>query len=213
VKRVARRALSLVSHRRAGAGRAKALVKSNPAFPNATPRFDEAAATKYEAEQHAHEWASIAADPGPEPGADEARRKAHEADVKRASKALDVALGPDLAKFIDRQWGQKAGVRRRLLEGEITVQDAEDEAYDEYRRLETNRMMREVEREMDYGLEKKPLPCFSCGHLKARPSDVCGYCGDDPVQLGTKREDFDRAYGYAGHSVQAPYTAGVGVKK
>jgi len=210
LKRAARRALSLVQHRRAGG---KAEVKRNPAFPNAAPRFDEHALARYEAEQHAYEWASIAADPGPEAGADEAWRRAHELEAKKASKALDVALGPDLAKFIDRQWGQKAGVRRRLLEGEITVQQAEEEAYEEYARLETARLLREVDRDLDYGLEKKPLPCFSCGHFKARPSDVCGYCGDDPVQLGTKREDFDRAYGYAGHSVQAPYMAGVGVKK
>lgn len=210
VKRAVRRALSVVAHRRAGG---KAEVKRNPAFPNAAPRFDEQALARYEAEQQAYEWASIAADPGPEAGADEALRRAHEQEAKRASRALDVALGPDLAKYIDRQWGQRAGVRRRLLEGEITVQEAEEEAYENYQEGETRRMMREVERELDYGLNKKPLPCFSCGHFKARPSDVCGYCGDDPVQLGTAREDFDRAYGYAGHSVQAPYMAGVGVKK
>lgn len=211
VRRAVHRVLSLAQHRRAGG--AKVRVERNPAFPKATPRFDEAAVERYRAEQQAYEWASIAADPGPEAGADTAWHEAHAVEARKASKALDVALGPDLSKFIDRQWGKKAGVRRRLLAGEITVQDAEELAYEEWAAQESRRLLREVDRELDYGLEKSRFNCFSCGRLKARPSDVCPHCGDDPVQYGTKREEFDRAYGYAGHGAQADYTAGVGVKR
>lgn len=180
-------------------------TERNPAFPNAEPHTSDEGFERYALEQYAREMAAVAAAPGAEPGADESRVKRDANEARLANRALDAALGPDLSKFIDRQWGQRAGVRRRLLDGEITIEEAEEEAYEEYKALESRRLLREVDRERDYGLNKKPLPCFSCGSLKARPSDLCTRCGDDPVQVGTSRKQFDRDYGYGGHDTQAEY--------
>lgn len=179
----------------------KVKVAPNPAYPNAEPRFDEESMRRYELQQQA----AILADPGREDGADAALVRELVADQKRANAAINAALGADLAKFIDRKWGREAGVRRRLLDGEITIEEAEQEAYEEWQEAESRRLLREVDRERDYGLNKKPLPCFSCGSFKARPSDICTKCGDDPVQVGTSRSQFDRDYGYGGHDTQPEY--------
>lgn len=182
-----------------------AAVKPNPAFPNAKPRTSDEAFERYALEQEAYELAMVAADPGPEAGAGEARVKAIEAEGRRRNRALNVALGADLAKFIDRKWGRDQGLRRQLLDGELTIEEAEELAYEEWQAMESRRLLREVDREADYGLEKKSLPCFSCGKFKARPSDVCGWCGDDPVptasgsgsnRFASETAEFDRAYGY-----------------
>lgn len=199
VKSAVRGAADLVHRIADTAKRVKA--GENPAFPNAAPRTHDDVLKRYEEQQTAY----ALADPGREAGADEAWLAAIRKDEKRANKALNSALGPDLAKFIDRKWGKDAGVRRDLLNGDLSVEDAEELAYEEYQRAESRRLQREVDRSLDYGLNRKSVPCFSCGRFKRRPSDVCPYCGDDPVQLGTKRHDFDRAYGYAGHDVQAAY--------
>ena len=177
---------------------------ANAAFPNAFPRTSLAALDRYEEEQTAY---AIANDPGPEAGAGEAWLRQVKSDVARMNRALNTALGPDLAKYIDRKWGREAKVRERLHSGELTVEDAEELAYEHYQEAENRRAQREVLREFDYGLNKRSLPCFSCGQLKRRPSDVCDHCGDDPVQTSSgsatntyasERNAFDRAYGYGG---------------
>jgi hypothetical protein len=176
----------------------------NPRFPNAAPRVSDDVLERYQAQQAAY----AIADPGREAGADEAWMREAIKNERDANKALNVALGPDLAKYIDRKWGKDAGIRAQLLNGEIDVEEAEELAYEEYQRAESKRLQREVSRDLDYGLERKPIPCFSCGRFKRRPSDICHYCGDDPVQLKTSRHDFDRAYGYAGHDVEPEYGHG-----
>jgi len=200
-----------------GAGRPKSIVHrladkavaavkagANKAFPNAEPRYDDSALAQYEAQEIAY----ALADPGAEPGAEESWLKDVKADARRANSALNAALGPDLAKYIDRKWGREAGVRRDLLDGKLTIDDATDLAYEQYMEGENRRAQRENLRDLDYGLNRKSIPCFSCGRFKKRPSDVCGYCGDDPVptasgsssnRFASETAAFDRAYGYGGN--------------
>lgn len=165
----------------------------NHDFPNAVPRFTERAHDDRLAEQ-----AAYALDPGAELGADEAWLKSVRTDARTASRALDVALGPELGRYIDRQWGKDAGVRRRLLHGELSIEQAESMAAEHFQDAEYRRVERQRKSLADKGFKKQPTNCFVCGRLKRRPSDVCPYCGDDPVQHGSARSDFDRAYGYAG---------------
>lgn len=145
-------------------------------------------------------------DPGPEPGAEDAWLAAVTKQDRDHNKALNSALGPDLAKFIDRKWGKDAGIRRQLLEGDMTVEEAGDLAYEEYNRIEGRRVEREDDRSL--GFETRPFPCFSCGRFKRRPADICPHCGDDPVtgmdyvagsmtiRDAKATREFNRAYGY-----------------
>ena len=59
------------------------------------------------------------------------------------------------------------------------------------------RVMREDEAERARGLTRRSVNCFSCGRWKARPSAVCGSCGDDPVTHNGDRKRFDRGSGHA----------------
>lgn len=149
----------------------------------------------------------LAGDPGADPGAAESWQAWVAKEERAANRALNTALGPDLARFIDQAAGKRAGIRRRLHEREITVEQAEQEAYEIYAQAEAKRLLREHNEQTDYGLQRRALPCFSCGQLKRRPSDVCAHCGDDPVQPSVNaneadnadRQKFDRAYGYGGN--------------
>jgi len=164
----------------------------NPEFPNAAARFTTRAHDDHQAEQ-----AAYSLDPGAEHGADEAWLKAVHDDARTAGKVLDIALGPALSTYIDRKWGKVAGVRRRLLRGELSIEDAERLAGEEYERIEYGRAERERKKMTDRGFKKTPTNCFVCGRLKRRPSDVCSFCGDDPVTHGGTASEFDRSYGYA----------------
>lgn len=153
---------------------------------------------------------AVYSDPGPEEGAAEAWARHVELEDRRARRQAKLALGEDLTKYIRRQWGREAGIEARFMAGELSVEDVENLAYEEYQAAEERRLSRELDRERDYGFRRQSCPCFSCGRLKRRPSDVCDYCGDDPVSMtnaeyygGTDaqrevRAKFDRAYGYSG---------------
>ena len=186
-------------------------------FPSSTPNLTPSAPARRELERQAYGVTAppsdlelgelLDGDPGREAGADAAWAAWAAKEDKAANRALNAALGPDLAKFIDRAAGKRAGIRRRLLHGEISIEDAEQEAYEIYAEAEAKRILREENAQRDYGLERRSLPCFTCGQLKRRPSDVCAHCGDDPVQPSTNaseadnadRQKFDRAYGYGGN--------------
>lgn len=60
------------------------------------------------------------------------------------------------------------------------------------------RVMREGERDRDYGMTRGAAHCDSCGRFKSRPSSVCSYCGNDPVSHHGDAREFDRAHGYSG---------------
>lgn len=38
--------------------------------------------------------------------------------------------------------------------------------------------------------------CGSCHKFKSRPSDTCGWCGDNPVRVGQDPREFDREHGW-----------------
>jgi hypothetical protein len=49
------------------------------------------------------------------------------------------------------------------------------------------------------GYTSRAANCGVCGRFKSRPSDVCGFCGDEPTQYGSGRAEragYDREYGY-----------------
>jgi hypothetical protein len=174
-----------------------------PPFPSAEPSHDDRTAARLEAQR----ITEAIADPGPEAGAGDAWAAWVKAEHRKANRALNLTLGDDLAKYIDRKWGRDAGIRRRLLAGELTRDEAEELAFEEYQRVERRQAERAARAELDYGLERKPIPCFICGWFKSRPSNVCDHCGDDPVPtasgsgsntFASERADFDRAYGYSG---------------
>lgn len=169
----------------------------------------------------------IASDPGPEPGLVEARwaeliaedaanlreaQRVADAQAKAAASerrarraALRKTLDPDLAREVlgargvrPKAWAVEEDVEERLLSGELTPDDVEQMAYEHYEALDARRALREIEAERNLGVERRSIPCFVCGKLKAAPADVCEFCGDDPVQYGTTAQEFNAAYGYTG---------------
>lgn len=142
--------------------------------PTQAPRADASTAERLEAQRIA---ALITQDPGVEPGQREAWAKAVDRDARGDNRALNIALGPDLAKFIDRAWGKRQGLRKALLNGDATIDEVEELAVEEWHRLDHGRKVREYKAKY----RTRAINCFSCGRLKSRPADVCDYCGDDPV--------------------------------
>jgi hypothetical protein len=151
-------------------------------------------------------------DPGPEEGAAEAWAKYVERDARSANRALNANLGDFNVKLLNQKWATEAGLRGKVLNGELSVENLEDTLLDHWTEAEGKRLSRKQNREEDYGYNRRSIPCFSCGHLKRRPADVCDVCGDDPVPTATyglhnrgvgtssasakERMDFNRAYGY-----------------
>jgi hypothetical protein len=147
---------------------------------------------------------AIADDPGPEAGAAEAWGKWVDKEARAANRALNVGLGDFNARYIDRKAFKELRVRERLLHGELSIGEVEDMVAADWEEREGRRLSRKQHREQDYGYNRRPTPCFSCGSLKRRPADVCAVCGDDPVptHTGTKatrneRAMFNREYGYS----------------
>lgn len=83
------------------------------------------------------------------------------------------------------------------MAGEVTVEDVQQLAYEDWRAQEERRIGREIRSGLGGELRTRPIPCFVCGRFKRRPADVCDYCGDDPVTVGGSAEDFNRNHGYA----------------
>jgi hypothetical protein len=177
---------------------------SPPFSPEARPRHRDDTLERLEAERTA---ALITGDPGPEEGAREAWEAAveleDERDLRGRNKALNVSLGDEMAHFIDLAAGRKAGIRQRLLNGDMTIEEAEWWADEEYAKKAYRRAARE-QAEDERGFRRRHTPCFVCGRFKRRPADVCDYCGDDPVSVDTgsidrraSEEAFNRSYGYA----------------
>lgn len=169
----------------------------------AAPRLTAATSDRLEAQRIAD---LIASDPGTDAAGewwahleatDRNALKAAARDRRKANAALNEALGPDLAKFIDRAWGKRERVRERLLSGELTIDDATNMAIDEWdaqdKRAEEAAIRKSL-RERRAGSARARCP--SCGRFKPRPSAVCQVCGDDPVPLGSDPNEFDREYGY-----------------
>ena len=148
-------------------------------------------------------------DPGPEPGAGDAWLRHVETDARRQVRALNVSLGPEMSKELDRAWAKRERIKARILDGELTIEEASELAEEEWRGREERRLAREwrdVQRER---LElQRSCNCFICGSFKRRPSDVCNRCGDDPVtyskggryESGRENDEavaeFNRAYGW-----------------
>jgi hypothetical protein len=59
---------------------------------------------------------------------------------------------------------------------------------------------RREQREQSSGYRTGACNCASCGRFKARPADVCEYCGDDPAPYGRDRareqREYDQGRGY-----------------
>jgi hypothetical protein len=168
------------------------------------PMQDAQTLERLEAQRVAY---AIADDPGPEAGAAEAWGKWVDKEGRAANRALNVGLGDFTAKYIDRKAFKELRVRERLLHGELGIADVEDMVAADWEEREGRRLSRKQHREQDYGYNRRPVPCFSCGSLKRRPADVCAVCGDDPVSThtGTKatrneRAMFNREYGYSPES-------------
>lgn len=77
----------------------------------------------------------------------------------------------------------------RLAIRAIDAAAVEDVIYLEHERREARRLEAELRRG-----RPRAVNCFSCGCWKARPSSVCGQCGDDPVTHNGSAQDFDTAY-------------------
>lgn len=165
-----------------------------PFGPNAQPVTDAHTLERLEAQRVAD---AIAGDPGPELGAEEARDKALKMTDRQRNKALNTALGETAAKFIDRAWAREKGLRARILDGELSIDDAVEMMQERAIFEDNRRIERDLDAQRDYGYKRRPIPCFSCGRLKRRPADVCEYCGDDPVPLGVDPLIFNREYGYS----------------
>lgn len=134
------------------------------------------------------------------PAVEAARR-----ELRQRRTALRKLAGPDMARELGllrgtrpKQWAKDNDVVEDLLEGRITLEEAEELAYQHYEAIEARRIMREQAAEANLGSATRSLPCFSCGKLKRAPADVCGFCGDDPVSMGASAAEFNRAYGYIG---------------
>jgi len=162
--------------------------------PEAEPQQDAETAARLEAQRVA---TLIAGDPGPEPGWEQALDDALRAQDRLASDQVDLLLGDELAKWIDKKRNRKHDLRRRLMAGEVTVEDVQQLAYEDWRAQEERRIGREIRSGLGGELRTRPIPCFVCGRFKRRPADVCDYCGDDPVTVGGSAEDFNRNHGYA----------------
>lgn len=63
--------------------------------------------------------------------------------------------------------------------------------------------IRDAERDIHLGHVRGAANCASCGHFKAEPAAVCGWCGDDPVVNAgidpdaVDRMEYNRARGRA----------------
>lgn len=147
---------------------------------------------------------ALARDPGPDLGHQAARIRAEDVDARRQVRALNEALGPDLKAYLDRTWAQRHGLRTSLLEGTLTIEDAEQLIYEHEAELEARRVLREEEASLRHGRESGAYPCEECGRFKRRPSDICDHCGRDPVWVAAggaentdrMRREFDRQNGY-----------------
>jgi hypothetical protein len=160
-------------------------------------------AARLEAQQRR---ALIDGDPGAEPEAELARDREHDRVArleKRArTKYVKDNLGEDLAHFTGLKWAETAGpggrsVHEAFLAGELSTDDVEAMAFDEYQRREYRAAERD-RRKQEAGFRTGSIPCFVCGRRKPRPSAVCAFCGDDPVTYGGSALELDRAYGYSG---------------
>jgi hypothetical protein len=175
---------------------------SPPFSPFAEPRTDARSTERLEAQRLAD---LIGGDPGPEGGAVEARDRARELDARRTQRAFSLAMGEDLSKFVDRSWGKKERIRARLADGELTIEDVQDLALEQYQLEHGRRALREAKAAEREAGTTRAIPCFVCGRFKRRPADRCDWCGDDPVSVDTgtadqhaSRQNFNRGYGYAG---------------
>jgi hypothetical protein len=175
-----------------------------PFGPNAVPQHGNPAeaADLLESQRVAD---LIAGDPGPEPGRREAWEREVDIEHRNLNRDLNRTLGAETARFIDRKWGRVLGIRRSILEGNLTIEHALELADEEWSRLEAVRVDREIAHS-ERAFKRGSIPCFVCGRFKPRPSSVCDHCGDVPgtVDTGMVNNDykgdshaFDRAYGYA----------------
>jgi hypothetical protein len=133
---------------------------------------------------------------------------------REESAAIDAALGPDLVEALADlraagvKWAGEADLKQSIAAGEVDVDFVLGQAQKELAELEDRRLTRE-EAAGERGYSRKSIPCFVCGRFKARPSDVCGHCGDDPGSYRGDSNDLDEAYGYRRH---AGRTHDLGVK-
>lgn len=185
-----------------------------PFSPEARPHFNRDTADRLEAQR------ILEADPGPDPDALAARLAEYEAadrplaearelevkaDRRRRKAALRQTMSPELAREVlgargtrPKAWAVEEGIEERMLAGELTVDDVEQLAYEHYEALEAKRIMREAEREANFGSNTRALPCDICGKLKRMPADVCPHCGNDPLSLGETAAEYNAAFGYFG---------------
>jgi hypothetical protein len=120
----------------------------------------------------------IGGDPGPDPELAAARAREWELDHKRAIRALNARIGTPGVNYLKRQDSVRRGLREQVLRGDLSLEDLEQEMYEDYRDKEA----RAIERERQAGLMKRgSYPCGRCHRFKPTPASVCGYCGDDPV--------------------------------
>lgn len=165
---------------------------------------DDESERRHRAQRQAYEL-----DPGPEPGAEEARRLAQDLEargweVRHADdlEALKEAMGPDLVAALEDyarsgvSWARDEDLYRSLIAGETTIEDVTELAEKELAARNGRRYER-LRHEHERGFRTGAFPCFICGKFKRRPADVCNYCGDDPVTYRGSAEEFNRAYGYS----------------
>lgn len=179
-----------------------------PFGPNARPTSTAASAERLADQEAAYAFG----DPGPELGADAARRAAQDAGDRAAVRAarraerdelaaLDSALGPDVVAALDEYaksgvgWAREPELRQALLAGDVDLDYITEQAERELAAREGRRVAR-AEVESRRGFRTGSFPCFVCGRRKARPADVCDHCGDDPVTYRGDAREFNRAYGF-----------------
>lgn len=198
---------------------ARAAEPDRPPFGQAArPQRDE------HSDRRLAEQRVIQADPGPDPGlldaivaeakSDDAARtlvaKAERAAKRDRRAALKAQMGPELARELGfargvkaKKWAIDDDVVNRLEAGEISVRDVEELAYEHYESVERSRELRRLDDAARFGSKNRPIPCFSCGKLKALPADVCQFCGDDPLSLKETAAEFNRAHGYFGPDAES----------
>jgi hypothetical protein len=162
-----------------------------PLGGRARPSHDDGTRERLEAQRVN---ALVDGDPGPEPGAREAWEAAVELEGKRAVRVLNTTLGPGLKAELGKAWAKRINAREQLLNGDMTIDEFEELAIEEFERLEYGRARREF---LSRELRSRQINCFVCGRFKKRPADICDYCGDDPVTVGGDAHSFNRNFGYS----------------
>lgn len=127
------------------------------------------------------------------------------ANVARAVYVAAVETARDMGAPLG-QIAAELGVTRQMVSKllvEARRTRAETEAAAAALERDVNRTEREQLRGLTYSTRDRQCRNAACRRLKSRPSDVCDYCGDDPVgnialggsEWAPERAQYDAAHG------------------